>query len=180
MEAVYYAARANLRRKLSPTSGLDAFPIGPGDGHVSQLDRVTGKNVSYRRPKTMSRCCAVSRGPLIILSLDSTNRWWIACWISGMIPPRIWVAPQVPGRSSTISVGMSRFPERGMRLPKSTRTIHRLLRENGRIASRLPRLTDPVERPKPMEHWQLDAQGRLHCPRRSAGASANTWWKPSI
>ena len=43
-----------------------------------------------------------------------------------------------------------------MRLPKSTRTIHRLLRENGRIASRLPRLTDPIERPKPMEHWQLD------------------------
>jgi len=46
--------------------------------------------------------------------------------------------------------------EEGLRLPKSTRTIHRLLRENGRIASRLPRLTDPIERPKPMEHWQLD------------------------
>jgi len=46
--------------------------------------------------------------------------------------------------------------EQGVRLPKSTRTIHRLLRENGRIASRLPRLADPIERPKPMEHWQLD------------------------
>src|SRR5258708_32000588 len=46
--------------------------------------------------------------------------------------------------------------EQGVRLPKSTRTIHRLLRENRRIASRLPRLTDPIERPKPMEDWQLD------------------------
>ena len=36
------------------------------------------------------------------------------------------------------------------------RTIHRLLRENGRIASRLPHLTDPIERPRPMEQWQLD------------------------
>ncbi len=46
--------------------------------------------------------------------------------------------------------------EEGLRLPRSTRTIHRILHENGRIASRLPRLTDPLERPEPMEHWQLD------------------------
>jgi len=65
MEAVYYAARANLQRKLSPTSGLDAPAIGPGDGHVGQLDRVTGKNASCMHPKTMSRCCTVSRGHLI-------------------------------------------------------------------------------------------------------------------
>ncbi len=43
-----------------------------------------------------------------------------------------------------------------LRLPKSTRTVHRLLKENGRIASRLPTLTDPIERPAPMHHWQLD------------------------
>jgi transposase InsO family protein len=46
--------------------------------------------------------------------------------------------------------------EEGLRLPRSTRTIHQVLRENGRIASRLPRLSDPIERPKPMEQWQLD------------------------
>jgi len=44
----------------------------------------------------------------------------------------------------------------GLRLPRSTRTIHRLLREHGRIAKPLPRLSDPIERPKPMEHWQMD------------------------
>ena len=44
----------------------------------------------------------------------------------------------------------------GLRLPRSTRTIHRLLREQGRIAPRLPHLCEPVERPKPMQRWQLD------------------------
>jgi len=42
------------------------------------------------------------------------------------------------------------------RLPKSTRTVHRLLKENGRIAFRLPTVTEPLERPTPMHHWQLD------------------------
>jgi len=46
--------------------------------------------------------------------------------------------------------------EGGLRLPKSTRTIHRILHENGRIASRLPTVTDPIERPPPMQQWQLD------------------------
>jgi transposase InsO family protein len=44
----------------------------------------------------------------------------------------------------------------GLRLPRSTRTIHRLLREHGRIAPRLPHAPDPIERPQPMEQWQLD------------------------
>ena len=43
----------------------------------------------------MSRCCAVFHGHLIIPCLGSTNRWWIGCWRSGMIPPKAWVAPQV-------------------------------------------------------------------------------------
>src|ERR1700751_3721636 len=41
--------------------------------------------------------------------------------------------------------------EKQLRLPKSTRTVHRLLRENGRIGSHLPALTDPIERPEPMQ-----------------------------
>jgi transposase InsO family protein len=46
--------------------------------------------------------------------------------------------------------------EQQLRLPKSTRTIHQLLRENGRIAPRFPTVTDPLERPPAMQHWQLD------------------------
>src|SRR5258708_32855321 len=59
--------------------------------------------------------------------------------------------------------------EEGVRLPKSTRTIHRLLRENGRIASRLPRLTDPIERPKPIDHWQLDFKDASTVPAHPHG-----------
>ena len=73
-----------------------------------------------------------------------------------MIPQKGWVARQV---ESAILSYLSRdetLKEGGLRLPKSTRTIHRLLHENGRIASRLPTLTDPIERPAPMQHWQLD------------------------
>jgi len=46
--------------------------------------------------------------------------------------------------------------EQQLRLPKSTRTVHRLLRENGRIAPHLPTGTEPMERPAAMQHWQLD------------------------
>ena len=44
----------------------------------------------------------------------------------------------------------------GQRLPRSSRTIYRLLREAGRIRQRLPHLQEPRERPAPMSQWQLD------------------------
>ena len=44
----------------------------------------------------------------------------------------------------------------GLRLPRSTRTIHRILCEQGRICHQLPVLNDPQERPAPMQDWQLD------------------------
>jgi hypothetical protein len=52
----------------------------------------------------------------------------------------------------------------GLRLPSSTRTIHRLLREHGRIVPGLPHVHDAIERPKPMQEWQLDAQRCFQCP----------------
>jgi len=57
----------------------------------------------------------------------------------------------------------------GLRLPRSTRTIHRLLRENGRIALRLPHIPDPIERPKPMQHWQLDFKDASSVPADPQG-----------
>lgn len=38
----------------------------------------------------------------------------------------------------------------------SCRTIYRILKAQGRIAQRLPRVTQPVERPAPLSSWQLD------------------------
>jgi len=70
---------------------------------------------------------------------------------------------RTPGPKAILS-SLSRdeaLKEQGLRLPKSTRTIHRISRENGRIASRLPTLADPTERRAPMQHWHLDAHQTL-------------------
>ena len=42
------------------------------------------------------------------------------------------------------------------RLPRSTRTIWRILRQHGRIAEPLHRQRKPLERPAPLTVWQLD------------------------
>ena len=44
----------------------------------------------------------------------------------------------------------------GLRLPRSTRTVWQILRQQGRIASPGERRHQPVERPTPMSAWQLD------------------------
>jgi Integrase core domain len=44
----------------------------------------------------------------------------------------------------------------GQRLPRSSRTIWRILRQHQRIASRPGQAHHPVERPEPMQSWQLD------------------------
>jgi transcriptional regulator with XRE-family HTH domain len=49
-----------------------------------------------------------------------------------------------------------RLQQAKLRLPRSTRTIQRILCEQDRIGHRLPRLNDPQERPAPMQQWQLD------------------------
>ena len=53
--------------------------------------------------------------------------------------------------------------EQQLHLPKSTRTVHRLLRENGRIAPRLPTVTSPMERPAAMQGLPTRFQRRFHC-----------------
>jgi hypothetical protein len=44
----------------------------------------------------------------------------------------------------------------GARLPRSPRTIWRLLTQHGRIAGRRPRDHAPVDRPPPLAVWQVD------------------------
>ena len=43
-----------------------------------------------------------------------------------------------------------------LRLPRSTRTIWRMLVTAGRIVQVVPRQRDPIERPAPLDTWQLD------------------------
>ena len=44
----------------------------------------------------------------------------------------------------------------GERLPRSSRTIHRILQQARRIAHRVPHLQEELSRPAPMSRWQLD------------------------
>jgi transposase InsO family protein len=155
MEAVYYAARANLRRLLHQHP----------DWTRPQLAQATGMSVSWidkwekrllQAPKDDEQVLrGLSRAPHHPLSRLDQQVVDRVLEIRDDAPEGLG---RTPGpRAILYYLGRDEsLKERGMRLPKSTRTIHRLLRENGRIATRLPRLTDPLERPKPMEHWQLD------------------------
>src|SRR5713226_4549269 len=98
----------------------------------------------------MSRCCVGSPVPRIIHLLDSIRKLVDRLLEIRDDPPE--GLGRTPGPKALLYY-LSRdetLKEKQLRLPKSTRTIHRLLHENGRIASRLPAFTDPIERPPPM------------------------------
>src|SRR5260370_31564133 len=57
----------------------------------------------------------------------------------------------------------------GLRLPTSTRTIWRLLRQHGRILPRCPRHHEPLERPAPLLAWQLDFKDASSVPADPQG-----------
>src|SRR5437588_5727167 len=54
-------------------------------------------------------------------------------------------------------------------MPRSTRTIHRILSEHHRISHRLPKLSDPQERPEPMQYWQIDFKDASSVPAEVEG-----------
>ncbi|HEX6288240.1 MAG TPA: integrase core domain-containing protein [Herpetosiphonaceae bacterium] len=59
----------------------------------------------------------------------------------------------------TLQYYLAHDPEliaRGLRPPRSTRTIWRILRKYGRSGPPVPRPKDPLERPPPLTAWQLD------------------------
>jgi transposase InsO family protein len=155
MEAVYYAARANLRRLM----------ILHPNWTRGQLAHATGMSKSW---------IDTWKKRLLSVPLDDEQVLHGLSRAPHHPPPRL--DSQVVDRLLEIRddppEGLGRTPgpkailyylsrdealkEKELRLPKSTRTVHRLLQENGRIASRLPTLTDPIERPPPMQQWQLD------------------------
>ena len=108
----------------------------------------------------MSRCCKDSPVPLIIRFLDSqvVDR---VLEIRDDPPEGLGRTPGPKAILSSLSRDEA-LKEGGLRRPQSTRTIHRILRENGRIASRLPTVTDPIERPPPMRASATRLQRRLH------------------
>jgi transposase InsO family protein len=155
MEAVYYAARGNLRRllQLHPTWSRAQFAQATGMslGWVSKWK----KRLSHAPLDDEQVLHGLSRAP-------------------HRPPPRL--DPLVVDRVLEIrdqrTFGLGRTPgpkailyylprdenlqQAGLRLPRSTRTLHRLLREHGRIVPRMPHACEPTERPQPMHQWQLN------------------------
>jgi hypothetical protein len=88
---------------------------------------------------------------------------------------------RVPGPRA-ILYSLRRDPEwhgRQEALPRSTRTIWRILRRNGRIAPRLRRHPhEPLERAAPMQAWQLDFKDVSTVPASAPSASASMSWRP--
>src|SRR6266571_7647024 len=155
MEAVYYAARANLRRVLGQhptwTRKQYAQAVGMSKGWVK---------------KWVKRLREASPEDEAVLHSQSRARKHPPERISEVVVDRLLEMRDQPpeglGRTPGPKALLYYLPRdaelaaRGERLPRSSRTIYRFLRENGRIVPRLPHLSDPIERPRPMEHWQLD------------------------
>lgn len=57
----------------------------------------------------------------------------------------------------------------GVRLPRSTRTIWHVLRQHQRIQLPHERTHQPIERPEPLQHWQLDFKDASSVPPEPDG-----------
>src|SRR6266550_9276383 len=155
MEAVYYAARANLRRlmRLYPqwTHSQYAQALGMSRGWVKKWK----KRLQEAEPEDEQ-----------VLYSRSRARTHPPERISQVVVERILQMRDEPPEGLRRTPGPKallyylprdvELAATGQRLPRSSRTIYRLLRQAGRIQRRVPAQHEPLERPAPMSQWQLD------------------------
>jgi transposase InsO family protein len=153
MEVVYYAARANLRRVMRQypqwTQQQYAQAVGMSHSWVKKWKKRLGEAAPDDEQVLHSRSRARKHPP---------ER------VSEVVVDRILQMRDQPpedlGRTpgpKAILYYLPRDPDlQGQRLPRSSRTIYRILHQAGRIAHRRPQVHEPQERPAPMSHWQLD------------------------
>lgn len=168
MEAVYYAARANLRRLLKDQ------PVWTRQ-HYAQA---VGMSVGWVK-KWIKRLQEAPPEDEAILHSQSRARKHPAERISQVVVDRIVEMRDQPpeglGRTPGPKALLYYLPRdaelaaSGERLPRSSRTIYRYLCEAGRIRRRLPHLGEPTERPAPMSQWQLDFKDASTVPAQPDG-----------
>ena len=155
MEAVYYAARANLRRLMRehPTwkQAQYATTVGMSVGWVKKwLKRLRqgppndeavlgGQSRARKHPPERIREVVVDR----ILEIRDQPPEGL-----GRTPGPKAILYYLPRDES--------LQQAGLRLPRSSRTVYRILCQADRIHRRLPRVQEPLERPAPMSRWQMD------------------------
>ena len=153
MEAEYYAARANLRRlmRLHPrwTQPQYAQAVGMSLSWVKKWKKRLEEAGPEDEQVLHSRSRARKHPPERI-SPTVTDR------ILQMRDEPPEGLQRTPGPKAILYYLPRDEQLQGKRLPRSSRTIYRILQQAGRIAHRLPHLQEPLERPAPMSHWQLD------------------------
>ncbi len=173
MEAVYYAARANLRRLMRehPTwkQAQYATTVGMSVGWVKKwLKRLRqgppndeavlhGQSRARKHPPERIREEVVDR----ILEIRDQPPEGL-----GRTPGPKAILYYLPRDES--------LQQAGLRLPRSSRTVYRILCQADRIHRRLPRVQEPLERPAPMSRWQMDAHSMSAPCRPSPTASSST------
>ena len=155
MEAVYYAARANLRRLLSQ------YPTWTRQQYAQAVGMSLGWVKKWRK-----RLQEAAPDDDIVLQGQSRARKHPPERLSQTVIDRILELRDQPpeglGRTPGPKALLYYLPRdaqlaaSGQRLPRSSRTIYRCLREAGRIRRRRPTLQEPTERPAPMSRWQVD------------------------
>jgi transposase InsO family protein len=168
MEAVYYAARANLRRLLSH------YPTWTRQ----QYAQAVGMSLGWVK-KWSKRLREASPDDETVLQGQSRARKHPPERLSEGVVERILELRDQPpeglGRTPGPTALLYYLPRdaqlaaSGERLPRSSRTIYRFLREAGRIRRRLPHPQEPTERPAPMSQWQVDFKDASTVPAQLDG-----------
>jgi len=153
MEAVYYAARANLRRlmRLHPqwTQQQYAQAVGMSAGWVKKwkkrLQEAGPADEQVLHSRSRARLHPPERISQVVIERIIQMR---------DSPPE--GLRRTPGPKALLYYLPRDEQLQGERLPRSSRTIYHILQQAGRIAHRLPHVQEPQERPAPMSRWQLD------------------------
>jgi hypothetical protein len=166
MEAVYYAVRANLRRLM----GLHPQWTHP------QYAQAVGMSVGWVK-KWKTRLQEAEPEDEQVLHSRSRARLHPPERISQRVVDRIIQMREEPPEGLRRTPGpkalLYYLPRdeqlEGERLPRSSRTIYRILQQAGCIAHRLPHVQEPQERPAPMSQWQLDFKDASSVPPEVGG-----------
>jgi transposase InsO family protein len=155
MEAVYYAARANLRRLLTQ------YPTWTRQ----QYAQAVGMSLGWVK-KWIKRLREAPPQDEAVLQGQSRARKHPPERLSQRVVERIvelrHQPPEGLGRTPGPKALLYYLPRdaelasNGERLPRSSRTLYRLLRAAGCIRGRRRPLQEPTERPAPLSQWQVD------------------------
>ena len=166
MEAVYYAVRANLRRLL----GLHPQWTQP------QYAQAVGMSVGWVK-KWKKRLQEAEPEDEQVLHSCSRARIHPPERISHVVVERIIQMREEPPEGLRRTPGpkalLYYLPRdeqlEGERLPRSSRTVYRILQQAGCIVHRQPPVHEPQERPAPLSQWQLDFKDATSVPPEVGG-----------